>query len=169
MDFSAKLLTPTYLVAFHSHTIMVIDKNTHCPVAIICMVVPSQAGSKACIKALRNEWHAFAGCVVGELVVVQALAEVQEVKYEQATVLLVQHIGGEEDIAEVSSSLCAHTLALSPIYRAKLVHSQTDCQLLSIICNRLGCTCFPNFLVWLDHPSFCSLENALSDHTRVLN
>ena len=43
--------------------------------------------------------------------VVEALSEVQEVKYEQATVLLVQHIRGEEDIAEVSCSLRLQQIA----------------------------------------------------------
>lgn len=38
---------------------------------------------------------------MGQLVAVQGLSEVQEVRYPDPTVLLVQHIGGEEDIAEV--------------------------------------------------------------------
>ena len=38
---------------------------------------------------------------MGQLVAVQSLSEVQEVQYQESTVLLVQHIGGEEDTAEV--------------------------------------------------------------------
>lgn len=44
---------------------------------------------------------AGAGAAVGTLVVVSSLSEVQGESYTEATVLLVQHIGGEEDIPEV--------------------------------------------------------------------
>lgn len=36
----------------------------------------------------------------------ESLSEVQETRYQEPTVLLVQHVGGEEDIAEVKD---AHT------------------------------------------------------------
>lgn len=44
---------------------------------------------------------------MGKLVSVEGLSEVQETRYQEPTVLLVQHVGGEEDIAEVKD---AHTL-----------------------------------------------------------
>ncbi|KAL3148765.1 COP9 signalosome complex subunit 8 [Trebouxia sp. C0009 RCD-2024] len=40
------------------------------------------------------------GLAVGRLVVVQALSQVQDMHFQEPTVLLVQHIGGEEDIPE---------------------------------------------------------------------
>lgn len=51
----------------------------------------------------------LAGLAVGRLVVVQALSQVQDMHFQEPTVLLVQHIGGEEDIPEV----VAHTCSLS--------------------------------------------------------
>lgn len=53
----------------------------------------------------------LAGLAVGRLVVVQALSEVQETHFQEPTILLVQHVGGEEDIPEVialSRSLSTH-------------------------------------------------------------
>ena len=47
---------------------------------------------------------------MGRLVAVQGLSEVQEAQYLEPTVLLVQHIGGEEDIAEVNRLHIAHTI-----------------------------------------------------------
>lgn len=44
---------------------------------------------------------------MGKLVSVGGLSEVQETRYQEPTVLLVQHVGGEEDIPEVKES---HTL-----------------------------------------------------------
>ena len=44
---------------------------------------------------------AGAGAAVGNLVAVSSLSEVQHESYTEATVLLVKHIGGEEDIPEV--------------------------------------------------------------------
>lgn len=45
-----------------------------------------------------------AGAAVGNLVAVSSLSEVQRESYTEATVLLVKHIGGEEDIPEVRSA-----------------------------------------------------------------
>ena len=45
-----------------------------------------------------------AGAAVGTLVAVNSLSEVQHESYTEATVLLVRHIGGEEDIPEVRSA-----------------------------------------------------------------
>ena len=47
------------------------------------------------------------GLAVGRLVVVPALSEVQEAHFQEPTVLLVQHIGGEEDIPEVTKQTCS--------------------------------------------------------------
>lgn len=41
---------------------------------------------------------------------VQGLSEVQEAQYLEPTVLLVQHIGGEEDIAEVKRLHMAYSI-----------------------------------------------------------
>ena len=59
---------------------------------------------------------AAAGAAVGTLVAVSSLSEVQHESYTEATVLLVRHIGGEEDIPEVrsaSSQLLLHLTSTS--------------------------------------------------------
>ncbi len=43
-----------------------------------------------------------AGAIVGSLICVDSLSQVQHDTYEQATVLYVKHIGGEEDIPQVN-------------------------------------------------------------------
>ena len=61
---------------------------------------------------------AAAGTAVGTLVAVSSLSEVQHESYTEATVLLVKHIGGEEDIPEVrsaSSQLLLH-LTSAPLW-----------------------------------------------------
>jgi len=58
---------------------------------------------------------AGAGAAVGSLVAVSSLSEVQHESYTEATVLLVKHIGGEEDIPEVGSSqLLLHLTSAPP-------------------------------------------------------
>ncbi len=60
---------------------------------------------------------AGAGAAVGSLVAVSSLSEVQHESYTEATVLLVKHIGGEEDIPEVgsaSSQLLLHLTSAPP-------------------------------------------------------
>ncbi len=55
---------------------------------------------------------------MGTLVAVSSLSEVQHESYTEATVLLVKHIGGEEDIPEVrsaSSQLLLH-LTSAPLW-----------------------------------------------------
>ena len=47
---------------------------------------------------------------MGRLVAVQGLAEVQAVHYQEPMVLLVQYIGGEEDIAEVKGLHTAYSI-----------------------------------------------------------
>ena len=44
----------------------------------------------------------------GRVVVAASLADVQEQRYEEPTVLLVQLVGGEEEIPEVSCGLMCH-------------------------------------------------------------
>ena len=47
---------------------------------------------------------------MGQLLAVQSLSEVQEVHYQDPTVLLVQHIGGEEEIPVVRRLHIAYSL-----------------------------------------------------------
>ena len=47
---------------------------------------------------------------MGRLLAVQSLSEVQEVHYQDPTVLLVQHIGGEEEIPVVRRLQTAYSL-----------------------------------------------------------
>ena len=56
---------------------------------------------------------AGAGSAVGTLVAVSSLSEVQHESYTEATVLLVKHIGGEEDIPEVRSASSQFLLHLT--------------------------------------------------------
>lgn len=57
-----------------------------------------------------------AGVALGRLLTVASLSQVQHQKYTEATLLLVKHIGGEEDIAEVKHA------AVKPLHPFMVCH-----------------------------------------------